>query len=86
MPFEKHVPRTAVAIGRIRMIFDDPGTVDNILNEPPTAQYEINVHFNDGSLKTVTGNLLPEMTPAQKTGATNLANAIRAEAVAKILP
>ena len=51
-----------------------------------TARFEIQVVFNNGEIKLLSGNLIPHLTGPQVTQLNNFMDAIRTQAENEILP
>ena len=77
---------TPTAIGDISVILADlPTTPDLPPADQKQARYEVQIFYDDGSVKVVTGDLLPHLTGEQKTMLSQLMDDIRALAESIIL-
>ena len=95
MPLPQATTRTPVAIEDISIILTD--YIDNQAPEPDegepvptpiyqTATYEVQVKYNDGTIKVMTGDLVSHLTTARITALKAFMAEIRTKAEEEILP
>ena len=95
MPLPQALTRTPEAIEDISITLTD--YVDNQAPEPgegepeptpiyQTAGYSVQVKYNDGSIKVMTGDLVPHLTTARITSLKAFMVEIRTKAEEEILP
>jgi len=53
---------------------------------PQTANFWLLVRRSDGSMKKITGDLVPHITVAQRTGLLSFMDDLRLQAIAEVLP
>ena len=84
MPLPQALIRTPEAIEDLSITL-----TDCVATEEPArqaAEYSVQVRYDDGSIKVMTGNLVPHLTPAQVTGLMDFVDAMRIKAESEILP
>lgn len=84
MPLPTEPVRTPTAIRDISIELAD------ILNAEGghdySATYHVQVQMSDGSIRVITGDLIPHITTQQRTGLLNFMIALRAQAEEQVLP
>jgi dihydroxyacid dehydratase/phosphogluconate dehydratase len=84
MPLPKATIRTPEAIEDISVTLTDYIATDEPARQ--TAEYSVQVLYNDGSIKVMTGNLAPHLTTSRITALKSFMNEIRTKAEEEILP
>ncbi len=85
MAFEREVSKVATGIGHIRVILESD-VVGSGNEVRYTTRFELVIRFSDGSSKCRSGNLMSQLTPAQKAGLRQFMESLRAGAEDQILP
>lgn len=80
MAFTKETARTPVAIEDIEVRLFTTATGGQ------TADFSVQVRFDDGSLVVRTGDLLPHLTQAQSNQLQTFMATLRSKAVSELLP
>jgi len=81
IPFDAEPSRMPTSIGRIKIeLADEDGTTGGY-----AAYYEAQVVMDDGTRRTRRGNLVPHLTPAQRTALIGFVQDLRTQAEAQIL-
>lgn len=81
--FEKVAPLAPARAGRITIIISSQLNPDHTV-KTPTGSFELEVlDTNDNVVKTMAGNLVPELTNAQAQGIVQLMTDLRAKANAE---
>lgn len=83
MALPREAARTPTAIGDIRITLIDP---DPTGSEPQAAGYEFQLRYSDGSVEMRRGDLTPHLTQQQISSLVAFMAAMRAKAVAEVLP
>lgn len=88
MAFTPESTRTPDAIGNIIITLKDAVEVTGDDPQPAyqSAHFELIVEFDDDSTKHRSGDLVPHITPAERTALTDFMTTLRARAAAQILP
>lgn len=83
MAFSKEPIRTPVAIGdlEVRLYLPDP-----LSGEVSSVSFSIQIKHSDGSLRVITGDLLPHLTSQRKTSLNQFMNDLRQQAITELLP
>jgi hypothetical protein len=81
--FDKQAARTPTAIGDLSIQLFSP---DPTGTEQASASFSLQVKFNDGSLRIMTGDLQPHLSQAQITQLQSFMTTLRSKAVAEVLP
>ena len=84
MPLPQAATRTPEAIEDISITL-----TDYIAAEDPArkaADYSVQVKYDDGEIKVLTGDLVPHLTPAQITGLMDFMDIMRTKAEEEMLP
>lgn len=83
MSFEKEPIRTPAAIADLEVRLYSP---DPLGTEQAGAFFSVQVRYNDGSMRVLTGDLLPHISAQRKTSLNQFMNDLRQQAIAEILP
>jgi hypothetical protein len=83
MAFDKVAVPTPIKIADISVELFSP---DPTGEEVPNARFSVQVTMNDGTVKVLTGDLTPHLTQVQITSLLAFMSAMRAKAIAEILP
>ncbi len=84
MPLPKALTRTPEAIEDISITLTDYIATDEPAKQE--ASYSVQVMYNDGEIKVLTGDLVPHLTPSRITALKGFMTEIRTKAEEEILP
>ncbi len=84
MPLPKALTRTPEAIEDISITLTDYIATDEPAKQE--ASYSVQVMYNDGEIKVLTGDLVPYLTPSRITALKGFMTEIRTKAEEEILP
>ncbi len=84
MAFDKAITAVPTAIEDISITLTDYIATDEPARQ--TAEYSVQVHYDDDEIKVLTGDLVPHLTPAQITALMGFMDDLRVKAGAEILP
>ena len=84
MPLPQAITRTPEAIEDISIILTDYIATDEPAHQ--SADYSVQVKYDDGEIKVMTGDLVPHLSPAQITALMGFMDDMRTKAESEILP
>jgi len=91
MSLPQAISRNPIAIEDISITLTDYIAVDEGPFNPASpahkgARYNVQVRYDDGEIKVMTGNLVPHLTQAQIDGLMGFMDDLRTKAESEILP
>lgn len=82
MPFTKEATRVANGIGGINITMHTTGPS----GAGGQVTYEVKVIYSDGTVVVRSGDLIPQLTPAQLSSLISFMDVMRTKAIAEFLP
>lgn len=83
MAFEREPIRTPVDIGDMQVQLNTANAAEA---RSPAATFELQIMFDDSSIRVASGDLIPHLTPAQRNSLLSIMADLRVLARSQILP